>query len=112
MTNHKDSCVTRFLNPASAFQKPADVVNDPDLTRNEKRAILASWASDAWAVPAAPALRQPLNSPPIPIDDILEALKRLDGEELEKPGFGKLVARAGRVKDLLRPSGNRSSLFG
>ena len=39
-----------LLHPAQAFSHPADVVNDPDLTLNEKRAILASWASDACAV--------------------------------------------------------------
>jgi hypothetical protein len=36
---------------------PSEVVNDADLTLNEKRAILASWASDACAVEAAPDLR-------------------------------------------------------
>ena len=36
-----------------------DVVNDPDMTVQEKRAILASWASDACAVEAAPDLRRP-----------------------------------------------------
>ena len=48
-----------LLHPANAFARPADVVNDPDLTRCEKRAILSSWASDACAVEAFPALRQP-----------------------------------------------------
>ena len=28
------------------FGHPSEVVEDPDLTLNEKRAILASWASD------------------------------------------------------------------
>jgi hypothetical protein len=46
-----------LLHPASAFAHPMDVVRDPDLTLNEKRAILASWASDACAVEAAPDLR-------------------------------------------------------
>ena len=31
-----------LLHPASAFDHPRDVVNDPDLTRHEKRAILSS----------------------------------------------------------------------
>jgi hypothetical protein len=44
-----------LLHPASAFGHPTDVVCDPDLTLNEKRAILASWASDACAVDSAPA---------------------------------------------------------
>ena len=47
-----------LLHPAGAFAHPADVVHDPDLSLNEKRAILASWASDACAVEAAPALRK------------------------------------------------------
>jgi hypothetical protein len=46
-----------LLHPASAFVHPMDVVRDADLTLNEKRAILASWASDACAVEAAPDLR-------------------------------------------------------
>lgn len=51
-----------LLHPASAFSHPRDVINDPDLTLNEKRAILASWASDACAVEAAPTLRRPPGS--------------------------------------------------
>ena len=47
-----------LLHPAQAFSHPADVVNDPDLTLNEKRAILASWASDACAIESVPALRR------------------------------------------------------
>jgi len=46
-----------LLHPAKAFAHPMDVVRDADLTLAEKRAILASWASDACAVEAAPELR-------------------------------------------------------
>ena len=46
-----------LLHPAQAFEHPSHVLNDPDLTLNEKRAILASWASDACALEAAPHLR-------------------------------------------------------
>ena len=45
-----------LLHPAQAFGHPSEVVSDPDLTLNEKRAILASWASDACAVEAAPRI--------------------------------------------------------
>ena len=48
-----------LLHPADAFGHPSDVVNDPDLTLKEKRAILSSWASDACAMEAAPDLRAP-----------------------------------------------------
>lgn len=46
-----------LLHPAQAFEHPSHVVDDPDLTLNEKRAILASWTSDACAPEEAPRLR-------------------------------------------------------
>src|SRR5688572_32817949 len=36
-----------FMRPADAFAHPQDVLRDADLTINEKRSILAAWASDA-----------------------------------------------------------------
>ena len=48
----------QVLNPAAVFNHPRDVLNDPDLSRQEKRAILSSWASDACAVESMPGLRQ------------------------------------------------------
>jgi len=53
-----DLDLSSLLHPASAFDHPRDVLNDPDLTRVEKRAILSSWASDVCAVASAPELRQ------------------------------------------------------
>jgi hypothetical protein len=70
-----------LLHPAQAFDHPRDVVKDGDLTLGEKRAILASWASDACAVEAAPALRHaPGGRRPVTVDEILEALQALDKE--------------------------------
>src|SRR3954470_21946051 len=45
-----DLDIDKLLHPAMAFQHPRRVLEDPDLTLNEKRAILASWASDACAI--------------------------------------------------------------
>jgi len=68
-----------LVHPAQAFAHPSDVVDDPVLTVDEKRAILASWASDACAVEAAPALRRPPGTrQPVSVDEILEALRTLD----------------------------------
>lgn len=67
-----------LLHPAQAFRYPSEVVNDPDLTLNEKRAILASWASDACAIEAAPELRSSPDGNPVRFDDIMEALRTLD----------------------------------
>ena len=51
-----DFDLDELLHPAQAFGHPSEVVNDPDLSLNEKRAILAAWASDACAVEASPEL--------------------------------------------------------
>jgi len=69
--------IDELLHPAQAFTHPSEVVNDPDLTLNEKRAILASWASDACAMEAVPELRTGPKVP-VPFDDIIEALRSLD----------------------------------
>lgn len=74
-----DFDLDELLHPARAFAHPRDVLDDPDLTINEKRAILASWISDACAVEAAPALRRPPGAGgAIAVDEILEALRKLD----------------------------------
>ncbi|MES2443914.1 MAG: hypothetical protein V4574_13875 [Pseudomonadota bacterium] len=42
-------------------------------------AILASWASDAFAVRSQPILRKPPERPnPVPVQDVLAALKSPD----------------------------------
>src|SRR3981189_806320 len=74
-----------LLHPAQAFAHPLDVVRDRDLTFNEKRAILASWASAARALAAAPARRQPPHGRPLAFDDIMDALRFLDHEAAEYP---------------------------
>ena len=88
-----------------------DVVADPDLTVQEKRAILASWASDACAVEAAPDLRRPPSAPVVRFDDVMNALKRLDGEAAEKPQYAKFIDRARRWKDLYRSDDGRRPAF-
>jgi hypothetical protein len=96
--HEKDSLdLDALLHPARAFAHPADVVNDPDLTLSEKRAILASWASDACAVEAVPALRRAPGSPPVRFDDIMDALRSLDrqaGEQYKpQPHYRRVLAR-------------------
>jgi hypothetical protein len=68
-----------LLHPAHAFAHPRYVVDDPDLTLAEKRAILAAWASDACAIEAAPALRKaPGTAQPVFYDEVMDALRTLD----------------------------------
>jgi hypothetical protein len=72
--------INALLHPGTIFDHPRDVVAHPSLTLAEKRAILASWASDASAIASCPTLRAPEGlKAPVSIDAILEALRELDG---------------------------------
>jgi hypothetical protein len=51
------------------------------LSTQEKRALLASWASDANAVPHLTSLRQLPNGSIVKVDDIVSALKALDARD-------------------------------
>ena len=76
------TAIERGLRPAVGFQNPDDVIKDPHLTFRDKRAILSSWASDASAVQDEPRLRWLLGTvEPVPLDDVITALKRLDAME-------------------------------
>lgn len=67
------------LHPSLFYARPADVVDDELLTIDERRAILASWASDACAVTSNPLLRHsPFATGPVTFDEIMDALLDLD----------------------------------
>jgi hypothetical protein len=74
-----DSDVDQLLHPGRFYARPADVAADEALSKDERRAILSSWASDACAVESNPALRQPQHaSAPVTFDEIMDALMQLD----------------------------------
>ena len=73
-----------LLHPGTVFEHPRDVVHHCNLTLAEKRAILASWASDASTIAsmrAPSALKTPVS-----IDEILDALRALDDGPRTPPG--------------------------
>ncbi|HEY1124782.1 MAG TPA: hypothetical protein VGE65_04055 [Sphingobium sp.] len=71
--------------PISRFLHPFDVACHPSLEPEVKRAILASWASDRAAVEGKPALRKPPGlKRPIPVDDVLAALRSLDRDDQDQ----------------------------
>lgn len=84
--------------PADAFSHPQQVVCDPDLSINEKRAILASWASDACAVEAMPGLRKSPAGNTVSFDDIMDALEELDDQARRgmkrTPGYRRYIRHA------------------
>lgn len=82
------AALERLLRPAVGFSHPRDVLKDPGLTIAEKRAVLASWASDASSVREEPNLRWLLGTPePVPLADVREALLRLDLWEATAASF-------------------------
>jgi hypothetical protein len=54
------------------------VLRNKLMSITDKRALLASWASDMNAVPDEPALRKLADGTVLDIDDILNALRTLD----------------------------------
>ncbi|WP_262032154.1 hypothetical protein [Microvirga sp. Mcv34] len=62
-----------------SFTHPHQVLGHALLSRGEKRALLAEWASDACSVEGRPGWRQiPGSGAVVVIDDILDALRALD----------------------------------
>ena len=80
----------------SDVRHPAQVVRDPFLTTEQKREFLADWASDRRAVPNEPDFRLSATGALADIDDILSALKKLDGMT---GGFHPMRPR--RLRDVL-----------
>ncbi|MND25866.1 hypothetical protein D3C80_163020 [compost metagenome] len=61
------------------LQRPIDVVKVAALPTDDKRTILAAWASDFCAVDSNPAFRHIPGTPaPVSIDEIQSALRELD----------------------------------
>ncbi|MBP2448671.1 hypothetical protein [Rhizobium leguminosarum] len=61
------------------LRRPSDVVRAPSLSKDDKRAILAAWASDFYAVDSKPALRKlPGMIEAVSIDEVQAALRELD----------------------------------
>ncbi|MBB3644495.1 hypothetical protein FHX14_000654 [Rhizobium sp. BK619] len=68
-----------LLHPATQFTHPRDVLYTEHISKDEKPAILASWASDVFAVESIPSLRlYPGTDKAVSYDDIIDALKILD----------------------------------
>src|SRR5438874_4602465 len=71
-----------LFHPAAHYDTPDDVLDDPQLSDAEKRIILSSWASDMFAVESCPGLRDiPGLGHTLRLADILDALRRLDGND-------------------------------
>lgn len=72
--------VSHLLHRTAHFGHPTDVLCATHLSAQEKRAILASWASDQYTVESIPTLRHyPGSSGEVSLAEVLAALGRLTG---------------------------------
>lgn len=70
-----------LLHPTMHFDHPREVLMADNISKDEKRAILASWASDICAIESMPAWRcYPGTERIVAYDEVLAALKALDGD--------------------------------
>lgn len=86
---------------ASTFRHPKEVLANPFLEVVQKRCILATWASDVFAVEGKPWLRQlPGSGIQVRIGDIIAALKMLDDGDGSPPCPGRsfLPKRQGVIR--------------
>jgi len=101
-----------LVHPSQVFEHPSDVLSDPDLSLNEKRAILASWASDACAIEASPALRRSSKGVVVSFDAIMDALRTLDREfaaaKSLRPELAKMQSRRRKMSGMSGP-GNQGA---
>ncbi len=78
------------VRPLWRFRYPHEVVTDISLSVEDRRAILAAWASDIHAVESFPALRHLPGTPaPVTYSSIMDArvlLDRLAGFDDDDPG--------------------------
>jgi hypothetical protein len=71
-----------LLNPAAVFSTPDDVVADPDLAIELKRAILHRWAWDEYLLELAEGEAMPCGQAPSLLAEIRQALLRLESADI------------------------------
>jgi hypothetical protein len=86
---------------AAIYTHPSDVTSNPKLTTAEKRAVLASWISDAHAVENAPSLRRLDSGAVVEVDAILRSLVLLDELALGRRGDNKRLPPSGGRRGVL-----------
>lgn len=119
-TAHIDVEFENFIHPGTRYDHPRDVVRDPSLSLQEKRALLSSWASDASAISSFPSVRAPAGlRSPVSIDEILEALCALDRHDtasraqpdISNDRRSKLTPTSGSMKfDSVRIAAHRNNI--
>lgn len=77
--------INSLVTPGLAFSHPSEVLDHPELSHAERRAVLASWASDARAVEGAHWMRCVDNGSVVTLAEVLDALRKLDAQTAWRP---------------------------
>jgi hypothetical protein len=77
------------------------ITTDQKLTTAKKKAVLASWISDARALESAPSLRRLDSGAVVEVDAILRALVLLDEQSLDRRENGSRLHPSGRSRSVL-----------
>jgi hypothetical protein len=102
-----------LLHPTMHFNHPRDVLMADNISKDEKRAILASWASDICAIESMPAWRcYPGTQRIVAYDEVLAALKALDGDDQSTSAQRQTASVNDSRSRRRRPLSHRSGGFG
>src|ERR1700727_911622 len=81
---------------AALYTQPDHATNDTKPTTAEKRAVLASWISDARAIENVPSLRRLDSGAVVDVNAILQGLRSLDELTDDYCGNGKQLLPSAR----------------
>lgn len=90
-----------LVTPGLAFSHPSEVHYHPELSHAERRAILASWASDARAVEGAHWMRCLDNGSVVTLAEVLDALRKLDAQTALRPDETRMTEVLSGVPSVL-----------
>lgn len=76
------------LDPSAAFQRPADVLAESSLTREQKIEVLRQWEYDAREMDVAEEENMQGRSG-VELSDVLEALDQIDPDREERSSPNK-----------------------
>ena len=96
-----------LVTPGLAFSHPSEVLDHPELSHAERRAILASWASDARAVEGAHWMRCLDNGAVVTLAEVLHALRKLAQTAFRPDGMRMTEAMTGTPSVLAAPASAR-----
>jgi hypothetical protein len=96
------SVTEALVDPASVFLDPADVVEHPGLTHEEKRIILLSWVRDELVLQHVASNTLPELRPKSRIDRVIEALRRFDASAADEYCIAVASIRGSSPEPVLR----------